>query len=117
MTLRPDLLDHGKQKGGRQSKQKHPVTACAAPHRGHYAPGIFLRVGIIAVVDDLGRRKTLIGPLPRSGTAPISAIRRSQANLQHYFGLGVAVPSCWFKAPASVFGVSLGVGEGEATAV
>jgi hypothetical protein len=31
------------------------------------------------------------GPLvfPRTGITPISAIRRSQANLQHYFGVGV----------------------------
>jgi hypothetical protein len=40
------------------------------------------------------------GPLvfPRSGIAPISAIRRSHANPQHYFGLGVgegeATPVC-----------------------
>jgi hypothetical protein len=45
--------------------------------------------------------------------APISTIRRSQANLQHYFGVGAA--SCWFEAPASEFGV--GMGEGEATPV
>src|SRR5258707_12245523 len=51
------------------------------------------------------------------GIAPISAVRRSQPNLQHYFGLGVGVASFWFKAPASAFGVALGVGEGKATPV
>ncbi len=34
---------------------------------------------------------------------------RHQANPQHYFGLGVGVASCWFKAPALAFGVALGV--------
>jgi hypothetical protein len=42
---------------------------------------------------------------------PTKSIFDSQANPQLYFGLGVGVASCWFKAPALVFGGSLGVGE------
>jgi hypothetical protein len=32
MTERPDLLDHREQKGGRQSKQKHPVQRLKSTH-------------------------------------------------------------------------------------
>ncbi len=47
--------------------------------------------------------------LPSHGNSSDSCHSPEPSEPQHYFGLGVGVASCWFKAPALAFGVALGV--------
>ncbi len=83
----------------RTKARRTPASAQGVERKGRLARRV-KRFASVAGGVNFCKIRPIKVPLvfPRTGIAPIPAIRRSQANPQHYFGLGVGVASCWVQS-------------------